>query len=565
MTSATISPKKSQRAENFIKRAKEEGYSDEDIINEVKRRYAGNQGGVTGQWKPGATGTWAEPPLTTSDRFKQGMVNDPLTGLTQLATESELAGLVAPQWTKNKQSQIKEQEAAYQARRGETGIDWARLSGNILNPVNLGIMAATKIPPTATMPQAITQGVLQGGMMSGLAPVFGDQSRAEQTTAGMAGGGIAAPLSRLLSRVVSPKVDPDVALLRKEGVTPTIGQSLGGVPKRIEDKATSFPIMGDQIQNARSVGYDKFNKAGYNRALKPIGEKSKESAGFEGMKEVHTKLNNAYEAIKQKIQFKPDNQFIANTTQLRQSLSALPDSDQKLFDNIIDRISKRATPQGNMSGETFKNVESTLTDEISRLAKDQRYEKLVLADALKQYQQEMRDTLTRVNPALAKELQAINTGWANYAILRDAASGAAASKNGEFTPSQLMAAVRAGAKRQGQAVGKGKISEGRALMQELASAGVNVLPSQYPDSGTAGRLLQDLLLNPVIGVPKVITGMTVGAAGAVPYAPGVRQGLDLLMNARPAGADLMAETIRRYPGLLSPVAPAFINSGSNGK
>ena len=103
----------------------------------------------------------------------------------------------------------------------------------------------------------------------------------------------------------------------------------------------------------------------------------------------------------------------------------------------------------------------------------------------------------------AQQLAKINEGWANYAILRRAASGPQAAQTGDFTPSQLMQGVQESAKRGGQAVGRGKLSEGKALMQDLAAAGYEVLPSKYPDSGTAGRILQDVLLNPIVGLPKM--------------------------------------------------------------
>jgi hypothetical protein len=212
-----------------------------------------------------------------------------------------------------------------------------------------------------------------------------------------------------------------------------------------------------------------------------------------------------------------------------------------------------------MSGETFKGVESSLGDEITALVKDGGYEKGKVAEALGQYRELLRQGLERANPAHSERLRAINTGWANYAVLRRAASGPQAAQTGTFTPAQLMQGVQASAKRQGQAVGQAKLSEGKALMQDLATAGQAVLPSKYPDSGTAGRLLQDVVLNPAIGVPKALAGATMGAAGSIPYMPGVRQGLDLLLNARPQGASYLADTLRRYPGLLAPIAPSLID------
>jgi len=521
--------------------------------------------GTTGSFSGGASGSWE--PQTSGDRFKQGFMKDPIAGLQQLGAETEIAGMLAPEWVKKKRTELQNQETKYQQARnqaGENGVDWARLGGQIVNPVNLGIAAITKTPPGASLPTRMVAGGIGGGMMGGAAPIYGDATRGEQAGLGALGGVVAAPFTGGAARVIRPKVDPNVALLRKEGITPTIGQSMGGAWKTAEDKATSFPILGDAIGSARKKGMDEFQQAAYARAVNPIGGTVPKDVGFEGMQAVHQQLSNAYENLLPNLSFKPDPVFAQETRTLRNNLAFVGKKEQKLFDDIVNRMGARATPQGNMSGETFKNVESSIGQEITDLMKDGGYEKTKVADALKQYRELMRQGLERSNPMYAPSLQKINQGWANYAILREAASGAQAAKNeGIFTPAQLAAGVAKGAKRQGQAVGKGKLSEGRALMQDLANAGQQILPSKYPDSGTAGRLMQNVLLNPISGIPQALTGATFGAVGSIPYLPGMRGGLDLLLNARPQGAEAFAELIKRYPGLLAPVAPSLTNGIQN--
>lgn len=520
--------------------------------------------GTTGSFRGGASGTW-EP----QSGFKRGFMQDPIAGLQQLATESEIVNFVAPDWAKGKRQELQRKETEYQKQRtsvGETGIDWDRLGGQILNPINLAIAAGTKTPPGATLGTRAIMGGTAGGMMGGLAPVYGDASRAETAAIGTAGGVLSAPLTGGAARVVKPKVDPNVALLRKEGVVPTLGQSMGGTTRAIEDKAMSLPLMGDAITGARKAGLDKFQVAAYNRALAPIGAKHSGKVGFEGMQEVRKSLQSAYDDVLPKLSFKPDAKFTQDTTQLRQMVANLDATDQKIFDSVVSKVMNRATPQGNMSGTTFKEMESELGNEIARLARDQSYGKQQVHDALQQFRELMREGLQRSNPMFAKRLRDINEGWANYSIIRDAASSAQAAKNeAVFTPAQLAAGVSRSAKRQGQAVGKGKLSEGRALMQDLANAGQQVLPSQYPDSGTAGRLVQGAILGGAAAGQVPFTMGTLGglSAGALPYLPGSRQAVDLLLNARPDIAGPLANTIRAYPGLLAPVAPFLVNSGND--
>jgi hypothetical protein len=394
--------------------------------------------------------------------------------------------------------------------------------------------------------------------MGGASPTFSDTSRGEQAGLGAVGGAIAAPFTGGAARVVQPKVQPSVALLKKEGITPTIGQAMGGAWQRVEDRATSFPILGDAIDSARQKGMDQFQIAGYNRALAPLGKEAGTDVGFEGIQRVHNTLSKAYDDLLPNLNFKPDAQFVQDATALRAALRPLG-RQAKTFDNILNDVGAMSTPQGNMSGETFKRVEEKLGKEIVALMKDPSYEKGKIADALKEYRQLMRQGLERSNPQHAKELANINEGWANYAILRRAASGPQAAQTGSFTPSQLMQGVQESAKRSGQAAGRGKLSEGKALMQDLANAGYEVLPSKYPDSGTAGRIFQNILLNPITGIPTALVGATAGGVASIPYLPGVRNAASWMLTGRQGQIPgLLSDVIRRNPALLAPVAPSVV-------
>lgn len=99
----------------------------------------------------------------------------------------------------------------------------------------------------------------------------------------------------------------------------------------------------------------------------------------------------------------------------------------------------------------------------------------------------------RTNPNEAGQLQKINKAYADYAILRKAASmGGTAGNEGLFTPAQLNSAVRMA----DSSAGKGAYASGKARMQDFSDAAMSVLPSKVPDSGTAGRLMSDVM-NPL--------------------------------------------------------------------
>ncbi|MEG7603096.1 hypothetical protein, partial [Listeria monocytogenes] len=88
-----------------------------------------------------------------------------------------------------------------------------------------------------------------------------------------------------------------------------------------------------------------------------------------------------------------------------------------------------------------------------------------LGDAYKQLQSELRDLVTRSNPAHADELKAINTGWASFKRIQNAAAKVG-SEEGVFTPAQLQNAVRA----LDRSKDKARFAEGNALMQDLSGA-----------------------------------------------------------------------------------------------
>ena len=118
--------------------------------------------------------------------------------------------------------------------------------------------------------------------------------------------------------------------------------------------------------------------------------------------------------------------------------------------------------------------------------------------------------IARQNPAQADRLRQINEGYANLVrVERAAGSTASQATEGVFSPTQLGVAAAQGAGRSSRA------NEG-ALLQDLAVAGRNVLPSRIGDSGTATRgAITGLLaggaafVNPVVAIPTIAA--TIGA------------------------------------------------------
>ena len=394
--------------------------------------------------------------------------------------------------------------------------------------------------PTSFIPGANTYrgAALLGAAQGFMQPVATGDSALENTALGAVSGTVGQAIGKGVSRVISPKAskNPDVQLLLSEGVTPTPGQILGGRLATTEEKMTSLPILGDAIKSSQKKGLDEFNKAALKRSVEPIGGKV-DDIGREGYQQVSKQLKNAYDDIIPQLSFKPDKQFNQEFSTLVDMSDNLAKPQKNAFDKIIENTYfKKSTPQGNMSGETYKEIESKLGSEARGYLSSADWENRKLGQALMEARRIMRENLTRSNPEQASRLNAINEGYANFTRLRDAGTKLGTDK-GVFTPSQLQNAVRAG----DSSMKKGNFLKGDALMQDLSDAGVSVLKSKYPDSGTAGRMLADTAALGAYFVKPAIP-LSLGAA-SVPYLPGGRQAIAAALARRPEAAQSVANAI----------------------
>lgn len=457
----------------------------------------------------------------------------------------------------------KANEADYKAAKQATGFegaDVARFTGNVLSPTNLAI--ASKFPMALRGVQALKTGT-GVGMIGGALTPSGDvndenywMNKAKEVGKGAAFGAGTSGLLAGAARMVRPETNAMAAQLMKEGVTPTPGQILGGAYNTVEEKLQSLPILGDAISYSKRKTQEEFNKAALNRALEPIGEKATQ-AGRAGVLEVKEKLGKAYESLLPKISFKPDQQFVQEFNNLKQMATGLGPKEQAKFNSIIDDVMSKASPNGSMLGTTFKTVESKLSKEAKNFTRSSDAYQQELGGALNEALRILRDTLPRVNPGFSDELQAINTGYANYTRIRQAASSTAAgAREGMFTPAQLAQAVRA----QDISAGKGASATGQALMQDLAERGTNVLGAKVPDSGTPGRaaLAGGGVLAGATGTAlPLVAALT---ASSLPYA--ARKTAAAVLTKRPESAKKLAELIRKSsPYLAGAANPALSDKG----
>ena len=438
--------------------------------------------------------------------------------------------------------QIKQNEQDYQQARkasGRDGIDAARMTGNIGATLPLAFVPGLQIAQGKKILDAanIARGAAQGGIMGALQPVtqgdFGEEKLGQIGT-GAAFGAASAPIGAALGRMLSPQTRQEVKTLMSEGVTPTPGQIMGGAVQRAEDKAMSIPILGDAIAAGRRRATGDLNRAAYARALQGTGVDPKSlSVGREGVAAVKDTLGQAYDDLLPKLSFRPDQQFTSDLANLRQMATNLAPTEARRFESLLNEHLSKMSPNGSMTGETFKIMESGLGNEIKKFSGATDAYQRELGDALKEALNVFRRGLARSNPQFSQELGNLNRNYANYSILRNAGARAGDQSAG-FSPAQLAAAVRAS----DRSVGKGATSSGRALMQDLSDAGVNALSSKYPDSGTVGR------------------GLFAGGLGAAAYAEPtiLAAGLSALPYTS-VGQRLAAALLTQRPELVKALGP----------
>lgn len=453
----------------------------------------------------------------------------------------------------------KQNEQEYQQARqatGSTGADVSRFVGNVISPINA--IPAARMATPANLTQKILQGAAMGGaggLLSGDADVNSPDYWAEKGKSALLGTAIGGALPAVVqgvSNVIKPNVNEKVASLLRQGVTPTPGQILGGTAQKVEEKLQSVPILGEAISSAKNKSLAEFNKAALDKTLAPIGE-SVDDIGRAGVAQVKQKISDAYNSLLPKINFVPDEQFQQEYGNLQKMVTGLGPQEQGRFQSIMNDVMSKASPNGSMTGQTFKIAESKLSKEASNFSGSTDAYQRELGDALNEGLRIMRDTLPRVNPEYGDQLSKINQAFANYARIRQAASSTATgAREGVFTPAQLAQAVRSLDK----SAGKGASATGSALMQDLAEQGTNVLGSKVPDSGTAGRLLTTGGLGAAAGATGTIIPAAAGlGVASLPYLGAGRNIAAKVLTQRPANAEKLARMLRKTSPYLAGAVP----------
>lgn len=305
--------------------------------------------------------------------------------------------------------------------------------------------------------------------------------------AGIAGGMLGRGLTRASSRALRGVQNADVGYLRGKGVPLTVGQALGGTVKRVEDRLTGIPFVGDMVNARRLEGIEGFNRAAFADALAPIGPTTNKVIGEQGVEAAKSSVSDAYGRALDNVQVNADAPFVSDMRGAFAAGRALPDPMASNIDYTLNtRVGNSFDANGGLSGRDFQqSIRGLRRDAKSMEQLPYGYD---FGQVTRQGEAGLEGLLQRQSPDTLPAYQAANEAYRNVGVVQDAVNrgrnGARVGQPGLFAPSQLADAAAANAKRFGG--GQGTT---RQPLFELSRAGQNVLPSSIPDSGTAGRLM----------------------------------------------------------------------------
>ena len=306
-----------------------------------------------------------------------------------------------------------------------------------------------------------------------------------------AGGGV---LGRLGGRAVGLGLrgidTPSLGYLNRAEVPMTIGQisrgsgtTFGDVVGGLEDRAAGLPGFDAFINTARGRGEQGFNREMFRQVGAPSGRAGNGNTGLLGLQDARGIRNDAYSFL-DSARMTRDAPYDAANQSLVAGLPALPSFGGEVG-RKVDMVNGSFGPDGNLSGRDWQSGVRSLRADRGKLASEPFGDDA--AKALGQAETNLSGIVQRQLPGGVEQLNTANRVNANFKTAQAALKGRVAQRNGVLTdPTTLNDVSIRGATKFG---GLDNALEGNRPFFDLTTAGMDVMPNQVPDSGTAGRAL----------------------------------------------------------------------------
>ena len=507
-------------------------------------------------------GSTQQPVSAPSSGFLMG-IKDPISGGAQLLPKGlefiTSAGGLAPnpvsQFFGSEAERVRAmnaaEEAAYQQERkaqGDTGLDVGRLAGNVVSPANIvaGVRAgqAARALGAGMGTQAAVAGATQGALQPVNEPTGFAEEKATQVGLGAVAGKAGEAIASATGKVLNPLASKAEQTMRDLGITPTPGQTLGGVYKKAEDFAQNLPLVGGQIRNAREKVLFDFNKGVINKALDKVGDKLPENViGRDAVAYAAEQVSNKYDEVLGKMKFDLD---FKTTSGILSALNKanLPSAAQREeATNIINNIALNKFSGKTLTGAEYKSIESDLAKEVVKYKNSQSASDRNIGEALDGVLKNFKSELYSQNQKYTPQLRRVDSAYGDLKIMEKAAANTGA-ENGVFTPKQYSLAVKqSDVTRQ-----KSAFAKGSARGQELSEAALKTI-GQDANSTLEGRLAIGslggiaALSKPIVSIPAIV-----GTSAL--YSPAGIRAADIALRSRPDLVRGVGQSISDYSGLL---------------
>jgi hypothetical protein len=512
--------------------------------------------------KPEDFGIQQQPVSAPSSSLLMG-IKEPISGAAQLLPKGlefiSSAGGLAPnpvsQFFGSEAERVRAmnaaEEQAYQQQRqaqGETGFDVGRLVGNVVSPANLavGVRAAqgARALGAGIGTQAAVSGAAQGAMQPVNAPTGFAEEKATQIGLGAVAGKVGEAAVSATGKVLNPLASKAEQTMRDLGVTPTPGQTLGGMYKKAEDFAQNLPLVGGQIRNAREKVLFDFNKGVINKALDKVGDKLPENVvGRDAVAYAAEQVSNKYDEVLSKMKFDLDFKTTSGILNALNKANLPSVAQREEATNVLNNIALNKFSGKTLTGAEYKSIESDLAKEVIKYKNSQSASDRNIGDALDGVLKNFKTELYQQNQRYTPQLRRVDSAYGDLKIMERAAANTGA-ENGVFTPKQYSLAVKqSDITRQ-----KSAFARGAARGQELSEAALKTI-GQDANSTLEGRLAIGslggiaALSKPVVSIPAI-------AGASALYSPMGIRAADVALRQRPELVRKMGQSISEYSGLL---------------
>jgi len=405
-----------------------------------------------------------------------------------------------------------EKYAQQRAASGQEGLDLGRIAGNVINPAN--VAAGVRAAP-------LVAGAIQGA----LTPTTGTEDfaseKAGQIATGAIGGQLGAAATKAVGTSLNPLVTKAEQTMRELGVTPTVGQALGGAYRKAEDFAQNLPLIGEAVRSAREKVLFDFNKGVINKALNKIDDKLPANVvGRDAVQYAADQVSNKYDEVLNKINFNLDFNTTSGILGALNKANLPSTAEKETAINVLNKVALNRFDKPTLTGTEYKAIESDLRKEVSKYLSSPTASDRNIGEALRNTLDVFKKELYNQNPKMTPQLRRVDSAYGDLAVMERAAANGGAV-NGVFTPKNYQSAVRqADVSRQ-----KRSFARGTARGQDVAEAAMETLGKD-----SASTLEGRLALSNLGGSAVALAASPVAA---LMYTDAGKKAMDALLRSRP--------------------------------